>query len=81
MVWLPRHDWDHFMELFEKVEGTNWYDTRELALMILGRFSPAAEAEARKCKENITTILMVILMATGKEIRPSKIHAKKEEVA
>ena len=81
MVWLSRPDWDRFMELFEEVEGTNWYDTRELALMILGQFSPAAEAEARKCKENITTILTVISMAIGKEIRPSEIHAKKEEAA
>ena len=81
MVWLEREDWDRFMGLFEKVEGTNWYDTRELALMILGRFSPAAEAEARKCKENITTILTVISMATGNEIRPREVHAKKEEAA
>ena len=78
MVWLPRPDWDRFMELFEKVEGTNWYDTREVALMLLGRFSPAAEAEARKCNENITTILMVISMATGKEIHPSQTHAKRQ---
>jgi len=78
MVWLPPEDWDRFMELFEKVEGTNWYDTREVALTILGRFSPAAEAEARKCKENITTILKVISMATGKEIHPNEIHAKED---
>jgi len=78
MVWLCGPDWDRFMELFEKVEGTNWYDTREVALMILGQFSPAAEAEARRCKENITMVLMIISMVIGKEIRASETHAKNE---
>jgi hypothetical protein len=68
MIWLPRPDWDQFMDLFEKVEGTNWYDTREVALGILGRLSPECELEARDSKENITTILMVISMALEKVI-------------
>jgi hypothetical protein len=67
MVWLPRPDWDRFMELFEKVEGTNWFDTREVALGILGRLSPKCEIEARTSKENITTILMVISMALSEK--------------
>ena len=62
------------MQLYEKVEGTNWYDTREVALGILSRFSPQCELEARNRKENITTILMVISMAIGKKIHPT--HAK-----
>ena len=70
MVWLSQPDWDRFMELFEKVKGTNWYDTREVALGILGRLSPKCELEARNSKENITTILMVISMALSKKEAP-----------
>ena len=62
--WLSPEDWQKFEELFEKVEGTNWYDTRELALMAIQ--NRECETELRKDKANITTILHVINMERKK---------------
>jgi hypothetical protein len=33
--WLTPEEWKRFEELFEKREGTNYYDVREQALMLL----------------------------------------------
>jgi len=55
--WLKAEDWNRFQELFEKVEGTNWYDVRELALMLIK--NPELESKLRENKENISTILQL----------------------
>jgi hypothetical protein len=66
--WLVKEDWERFEELFKKVEGTNWYDTRELALDAVGRFNSELSQSMRDEKENITTILLYLL----KVIPPKK---------
>ena len=35
MGYLTGEEWETFSALFEKKEGTNYYDTRELAKMVL----------------------------------------------
>ena len=62
--WLCREDWEKFQELFEKVEGTNWYDTRQLAIMLVQ--NDECRTELEKDKANITTILTVLHMERRK---------------
>ena len=66
--WLNPQDWCKFEELFEKVEGTNWYDVRELALDAVSRFNSELSQAMCDEKENITTILLYLL----KVIPPKK---------
>jgi len=61
--WLEREDWDRFSELFQKVEGTNWYDVRQLALDIVGRLNADLYYKAVESKENISTILQATHLA------------------
>jgi hypothetical protein len=61
--WLNPPDWYRFEELFEKVEGTNWYDVRQLALDILGSLNVDLYHKAVQSKENISTLLQVIQLA------------------
>ena len=70
--WLTREDWEKFCGLFEVVEGTNWYDTRELALSVLSLINPELASKAREEKENITTILQVIDLGLQHFIRHMK---------
>jgi len=62
---LTSEEWEQFSKFYEKVEGTTWYDTRELAFMLLPLIADrekarACEAEMRKDQANITTILEVL---------------------
>jgi hypothetical protein len=61
--WLKREDWEQFDELFRKVEGTNWYEVRQLALDVLGMVNTEMYHKAVEEKENISTLLQVIQLA------------------
>jgi len=61
--WLEREDWDRFSELFQKVEGTNWYDVRQLALDVLQKLNAKLYCKAVEEKANISTLLQVIQLA------------------
>jgi len=66
--WLNPTEWYKFEELFFDVEGTSYYDVRELALDIAAEKNPELANEFRKNKENLSTILFITLSAkTAKE--------------
>ncbi len=75
--WLNRMDWDRFCELFEKVEGTTYYDVRELAIQIIGMLNVEMYRMANESKDNICTFLQVIELALSHVIITPKDVEKK----
>lgn len=61
--WLNPTEWNTFEELFFDVEGTSYFDVKELALDIAAEKNPELADEFRKNKENLSTILFVTLSA------------------
>lgn len=74
MGYLTREEWETFSTLFEKKEGTNYYDTRELAKMVLLN---VADSETYFKVENdnkvtITDILQLLHTITGASMEPKQ---------
>ena len=65
--WLSSGEWGKFEELFWDVEGTSYFDVKELALDIAAEKNPELSNKLRKNKENISTILLVTLQAKTKK--------------
>jgi hypothetical protein len=64
--YLTPDEWEQFCKLYEKVEGTTWQDTRDLAFMLLPLIAEKERArlcedEMRKDRVNITTILETVV--------------------
>ena len=56
--WLGPEEWETFSRLFEKREGTNYYDVREQAIMLLS--TEMAEKVRENQKFGISDILSLI---------------------
>ena len=56
--WLGPEEWETFSELFEKREGTNYYDVREQAIMLLS--SEMADKVRENQKFGISDILSLV---------------------
>ena len=70
MSGLTKDEWDVFYDLFEKKEGTNWYDTRELAkqavMNYVKKMHPDKVAEVEKMVEGAQTITALLqIIAAG----------------
>lgn len=57
--WLNPEEWYKFEELFDLVEGTTYYDVRELALGIVSEKNPELAQKMRENKETISDILLI----------------------
>jgi hypothetical protein len=59
MTWLNKEEWAEFERLFEKSQGTNYWDVREQALMLL---SSKLGDKAREEKASLSDILSLVYM-------------------
>jgi hypothetical protein len=56
-------EWYRFEELFDLVEGTTYYDVKELALGLVSEKNPESAQKMRENKETISDILLIGLLA------------------
>jgi len=60
---LQQDEWEQFCKLYEKLEGTNWYDTRDVAYMVIGALVPSGEEqEIRNKNLTVTQLLQLAYM-------------------
>ena len=57
--WLNPEEWYKVEDLFDAVEGTTYYDVRELALGIVSEKNPELAQKMRENKETISDILLI----------------------
>lgn len=65
--WLPPDEWGRFEDLFEKSQGDNYYDTRQVAIDLARKVNPELADKFELEKENLSTIIFITLLAMSKK--------------